>query len=101
LKEIYMQFYSGSNMWIADIDNLQNYLDITLKKELEKEEWSAYDATTPMNQDMVTSNTVGSVSPALRNSNNTNVNVPNLANNNSSVNYTEPAYFQCGAVGPG
>ena len=29
LKEIsHIQFYTGSNMWIVDFDNLQNYLDI-------------------------------------------------------------------------
>src|SRR4051812_38704945 len=31
LKEIsHIQFYSGSNMWIVDLDNLQNYLDVVL-----------------------------------------------------------------------
>src|SRR4051812_44588533 len=36
LREIsHIQFYSGNSMWIADIDNLQNYLDIVLKKETE------------------------------------------------------------------
>ena len=33
LREIsHLQFYSGSNSWICDIDNLQNYLDILIKK---------------------------------------------------------------------
>ena len=36
LREIsHIQFYAGSNMYIADIDNLQNYLDILIKKETE------------------------------------------------------------------
>ena len=40
LKEIsHIQFYSGSNQWIVDLDNLQNYLDIVLKKELEADEF--------------------------------------------------------------
>ena len=37
LREIsHIQFYTGSNMWIADIDNLQNYLDILIKKKQNK-----------------------------------------------------------------
>ena len=91
LKEIsHIQFYSGSNMWIVDLDNLQNYLDIVLKKELSREEFLTNDPMTGI----YANNSLVNVAPALRNSNNTTTNQPNLAINNSSVNYTEPAYFQ-------
>ena len=91
LKEIsHIQFYSGSNMWMADIDNLQNYLDITLKKELEQDEFLSLDPLTGI----YANNSVVNVIPALRNSSiNTTANVPNLLANPSSTNYTEPAYF--------
>ena len=40
LREIsHIQFYAGNSMWIVDVDNLQNYLDVILKKELCDEEW--------------------------------------------------------------
>jgi len=96
LKEVsHIQFYSGSNMWIADIDNLQNYLDITLKKELEQDEFLSLDSLTGV----YPNNSVVNVIPALRNSSiNTTTNQSNLAANPSSVNYTEPAYFQVSAL---
>ena len=90
LKEIsHIQFYSGSNMWIVDLDNLQNYLDIVFKKELSQEEFLSEDPMTGI----YANNSLVNVAPALRNSNNTTTNQPNLANNPSSVNYREPAYF--------
>ncbi len=95
LKEIsHIQFYSGSNMWIIDLDNLQNYLDITLKKELAQDEFLSLDPMTGVSQ----SNSLNNVIPALRNSNVAVANVANLAANPSSVNYMEPAYFQVGAL---
>ncbi|HRP37293.1 MAG TPA: hypothetical protein PLS50_05795, partial [Candidatus Dojkabacteria bacterium] len=91
LKEIsHIQFYSGSNMWIADIDNLQNYLDILIKKELERDEFLTLDSLVGVSN----SNSVINVIPALRNSTvDTAGTVPNGAANPSSVNYDEPAYF--------
>ena len=60
---------------MADIDNLQNYLDITLKKELEQDEFLSLDPLT----DIYANNSVVNVIPALRNSSiNTTANVPNL-----------------------
>ena len=47
LREIsHIQFYAGSNMYIVDVDNLQNYLDIILKKELEAEVFACLDQMT-------------------------------------------------------
>src|SRR5690606_29291812 len=45
LKEVsHIQFFPGSSgQWIADLDNLQNYLDILLKKELEANEFLTLD----------------------------------------------------------
>jgi len=95
LKEVsHIQFYSGSNMWIVDLDNLQNYLDITLKKELSRDEFLTEDPMTGISAN----NGPVNVIPALRNSNVTVANLANLAANPSSVNYTEPAYFQVGAL---
>lgn len=95
LKEIsHIQWYSGSNMWIVDCDNLQNYLDIVLKKELSQDDFLSLD---PM-VGIFPSNSTVNVVPALRNANATVVNTPNLQNNQSNVNYTEPAYFQVGAI---
>lgn len=95
LKEIsHIQFYSGSNMWIVDLDNVQNYLDIVLKKELEQDEFLSLDPMTGVSAN----NSLNNVIPALRNSNNTITNTPNLNANPSSINYTEPAYYQVGGL---
>lgn len=95
LREIsHIQFYAGSNIWIVDLDNLQNYLDILLKKELEADEFLSLDSLTGVSQN----NSVVNVIPALRNSNVATANTPNLAANPSSVNYHEPAYFQVGNI---
>lgn len=91
LKEIsHIQFYAGSNMWIVDLDNLQNYLDITLKKELSQDEFLSESGLTGISK----SNSLANVIPALRNSNTTVTNTPNLGANPSDVNFIEPAYFQ-------
>ncbi len=91
LKEIsHIQFYTGSGMWIVDLDNLQNYLDITLKKELEADEFLSLDSMTGV----YANNSVVNVIPALRNANVAISNVAALAANPSSINYMEPAYFQ-------
>ncbi len=90
LREIsHIQFYSGNNQWIVDIDNLQNYLDILLKKEQESDDFLSNDPMVGVSQ----SNSPVSSLPALRNSNITNATNPNLAATNSSVNYLEPGYF--------
>jgi hypothetical protein len=83
-----MQFYSGNGQWICDLDNVQNYLDVVLKKELEKEEFLSLDPMTGVSAN----NSVINVIPALRNST-LGGNLPNGAANSSSLNYVEPAYF--------
>jgi len=96
LKEIsHIQWYAGSNMYIADIDNLQNYLDIVMKKEIEAEEFMALSELTGVS----ISNSLVTMIPSLRNSNTTTTNTPGLATNPSSVNYNEPGYFNVGALG--
>lgn len=97
LREIsHIQFYSGSNMWIVDLDNLQNYLDILLKKELEQDEFLSMDPMTGISQN----NSLVNVIPALRNANynGNNTLTASFAANPSSLNYTEPAYFAVGAL---
>ncbi len=90
LREIsHLQFYSSNGQWIVDIDNLQNYLDILLKKELEQDEFMSLDPMTGVSQN----NSVVNIIPALRNSNILAANTPNLAANPSSINYGEPAYY--------
>lgn len=95
LREIsHIQFYAGSNMWIADLDNLQNYLDILLKKELEGDEFMSLDVLNGISEN----NSVVNVIPALRNSNITAATgAITLQPNPSSLNYREPAYFQVSA----
>ncbi len=90
LAEIsHIQFYSGSNMWMVDIDNLQNYLSILLKREQSREDFLSNSSETGIYQ----SNSVVNVVPALRNSTVLTANTANGAANPSSVNYTEPGYF--------
>ena len=99
LKEIsHIQFYSGSNMWIVDLDNVQNYLDIVLKKELEQDEYLCMD---PLLSGFGSNNSLVNVVPASRNSNNAITNTANLQGNPSYVNYTESSYYQVGALGTG
>ena len=97
LREIsHIQFYAGSNMYIVDVDNLQNYLDIILKKELEAEVFACLDQMTGT----YLNNSLVNVVPALRNANVSGfANVPNLPANPSNVNYEEPAYFSLGGNG--
>ncbi len=98
LKEIsHLQYYSGSNMWMADIDNLQNYLDIVLKKELEQDEF----LSNPIETGEYRNNSVVNVVPALRNANISTTTNLNLPANPSSVNYDEPAYFNVGPISAG
>lgn len=95
LREIsHIQFYAGNSMWIVDLDNLQNYLDIVLKKELEQDEFLSLDPLTGVSQN----NSLVNVIPALRNANynGNNTLTAGFAANPSSVNYGEPAYFQVG-----
>ena len=70
LKEIsHIQFYSGSNMWIVDVDNLQNHLDIVLKKESDEDEYQSYDPLTNLQSGLLANNCLVNAIPALRNSN--------------------------------
>ena len=88
-------------MWIVDLDNLQNYLDIVLKKELEADNWLSYDYTSNIYPGVYVNNSLSNVVPALRNSNITTINVDNRPANPSSVNYIEPAYYSVSASGGG
>lgn len=92
LKEIsHIQFYAGSNMWIADIDNLQNYLDILIKKETDRDEFLSLDSSLV---GIGNNNSVVNVIPALRNTTmSTTGTVNDGAANPSSINYSEPSYF--------
>ena len=95
LKEIsHIQFYSSSNQWIVDLDNVQNYLDIVLKKELARDEFLSEDPMVGISG----SNSLVNVIPALRNTNQQAAANNNLASNPSSVNYDEPSYYQVGAL---
>ena len=95
MQEIsHIQWYTGANSFICDIDNLQNYMDIILKKEMEAEEFLSLDR--PLNG-VGKSNSVVNVVPALRNSTMTTNNPANNPPYPSSVNYTEPAYFKVSA----
>lgn len=95
LSEIaHIQFYGGSGTYIADIDNLQNYLSIIMKKETELDEFLSMDA---LNQ-LYPNNSLVNIAPALKNSTIANINTPGGVNNPSSVNYTEPAYFSVGGL---
>lgn len=97
LKEIsHIQYYSGSNMWIADIDNLQNYLDILIKKETNRDEFLSLDSSLV---GVGSNNSVVNVIPALRNSTvSTSATVDNGDTNPSSINYSEPSYFLVSAT---
>ena len=113
LKEIsQIQFYAGSSMYMADIQNLQNYLDIVMKREEERDDFLSNGIFTGT----YTTNGPINVIPALRNSNQTQV--PNAARvdpgtgliidpiqfrtpNPSEINYQEPAYFNVSALNTG
>ena len=99
LAEIsHIQFYSGSNQWIVDVDNLQNYLDIVVKKELSLSDFSTLDLSL---DGVGLSNSGNNGIKALRNSNMTPANVNAGQAYNSNLNYVEPSYFNKGAVGDG
>jgi len=96
LKEIsHIQYYAGSNMWIADIDNLQNYLDILIKKETDRDEFLTLDSSLV---GIGSNNSVVNVIPALRNATvSTGASTDNGAANPSVINYSEPSYFAVSA----
>ena len=100
LAEIsHIQLYTASGRWLADIDNLQNYLDVVCKKELTLHEFSSLD---PSLTSVGCSNTPAGNIPALRNQNMTNATVAAGADYPSSINYDEPGYFSVGqASAPG
>jgi hypothetical protein len=92
LREIsHIQWYAGNSMYIVDIDQLQNYIDITIKRETDRDEFLSLD---PVLNGVGPSNSVVNVIPALRNANNTVGNTQPYPANPSSVNYTEPGYFE-------
>lgn len=97
LKECqHLQLYSSSNQFIVDADNLSNYIDIVGKAETSMQNFLTNDSSVG---GLYPSNSVVNVVPALRNANASAVNLPVAANYPSSVNYVEPAYFKCGALG--
>ncbi|HRP37573.1 MAG TPA: hypothetical protein PLS50_07235, partial [Candidatus Dojkabacteria bacterium] len=99
LSEIsHIQFYSGSNQWIADVDNLQNYLDIVVKKETSLRDYSSLDLTIDR---IGLSNSLKNSLAGLRNSNMTPANFNAGAAYSANLNYVEPTYFNRGAVGNG
>jgi hypothetical protein len=53
-------------MYIVDIDQLQNYLDITIKRDTERDEFLSLD---PVFNGVGQSNSLVNVVPALRNAN--------------------------------
>ena len=89
-----IQFYAGSNMLMVDVDNLQNYLNIVLKKETSNDEFQTMDAINRL----YPSNSLVNVVPALRNSNDTSATSVGGPANPSAVNYIEPAYWSVGAL---
>ena len=91
----HIQFYSGSNQLIADIDNLQNYLDVTIKREISADEFMSLD---PSLTNIGVNNSLFNVIPAIRNVNMTDGNVNNGVAYNSSRHYTEPGYFAVGSA---
>ena len=96
LREIsQIQWYSGSNMYMVDINNLQNYLDITIKRETSRDDFLSLD---PLLNEVGPSNSLINAVPAYRNSNVTLGNVPNGPPNSASINYTEPGYFGVGGL---
>lgn len=94
----HIQAYGTSGQWIVDVDNLQNYADITVKKELSFDEFASLDI------DLCgtgVSDALENSINALRNSNMTAVNFNAGAAYNASKNYVEPSYFKRGAQGNG
>ena len=91
----HIQFYTSNQQWVVDLDQVQNYLDIVIKRELEATDFQSLDlslvGTGPSNSPV-------NVLPALRNSNLGSTNVNNNPINPSNINYLEPAYFNCGAL---
>ena len=84
-----IQHYAGSGQMIADINNLQNYLDIVVKKETLSGDYLSFDPTTGT----YANNSLANMVPALRNATILNTNPAGAAANPSNLNYTEPAYF--------
>ena len=91
LREIsHIQYHTQNGVYMVDLDNVQNYLDITIKRETERDEFITMD---PFLNEVGINNSPVNVVPALRNANVNNVNTDNRPLNPSSVNYMEPAYF--------
>ena len=90
LAEIsHLQWFPSNGQFIVDLDNLQNYLDIVLKKEQSREDFLS-------NSELIgsyASNSVANVIPALRNANVANVSVDNKPTNPSKLNYVVTRLF--------
>lgn len=84
-----IQHYAGSGQMIADINNLQNYLDIVVKKETLASDFLSLDPSVGT----YANNSLANMVPALRNATILNTNPAGAGANPSSVNYMEPAYF--------
>ena len=94
LAEIsHMQFYVGANQLLCDVDQLQNYLKIIMKREVNNDDFLTLDPLGRLYQ----SNSLVNAVPALRN-NATALGVASATPNPSSINYVEPAYFSVGVV---
>ena len=89
----HIQYFSQSNQMICDLDYMGNYYHVVNKKETSLSDYLTYD---PLNR-FSPSNCLVNTVPALRNSiaGGVSSNIPSP----SSVNFTEPAYFQVGALG--
>lgn len=92
LSEIaHIQFYPGSNNYLVDIDNLQNYQKIVMKKECSIADFTSLDQ---LNR-FVPSNSLVNVVPALRNGRGA---AGAAQAQPSAQNFTEPAYFNVSAL---
>jgi len=87
----HIEFYGSNNQFIVNLDQLQNYSKVVIKRETPI---SVFLASDPMNR-LYPSNALANVVPAIRNGENRD----NLtATNPSNQNYREPAYWAVGAL---
>jgi hypothetical protein len=87
----HIQLYESNNQWLCDLDNLQNYLKYTIKRDTSIQEYLTFD---PLNSFQVSNSLVNQV-PALRHGV---ANTGLAPTNPSNLNYIEPAYFSVQAI---
>jgi len=90
----HIQWFSGNGQYICDLDNVQNYLDIVIKKEESQNNFLTFDKT----NGVYPNNCKVEEVPASRNSNYSSFNVNNGPQFPSSLAYREPAYITHGAA---